>query len=138
MSDAIIYSYSRDLRFVTLVCAILGFSAWWGLAPWPLLEHPDTLWSPDLGSVFQLAKATFTDHVCSTHHVSSPCECGEPLNRTTRALLEKPSFDPLGLNPIPISRVEALSVFVGCILLILVLSESVSDSGLSSSKFFRL
>lgn len=33
LRDAITYSYWRDLRFVLVLCALLGFSLWWFIAP---------------------------------------------------------------------------------------------------------
>lgn len=66
--------------------------------------------------------------MCSSHQVPSPCECGEPLNQISRDLFEEPAFDPLGINPR--SKIKALSIFVSCFVLILVLSESVSIDGI--------
>lgn len=45
-----------------------------------------------------------------------------------RSLLAQPSFDPLGLDPS--SKVRAYSVYVVCIVLCIVLTESVCASGI--------
>lgn len=79
LEDGILYSYCRDPRFVSVVCGIIGFSAWWALAPEQLLEEPTALCAPDLKLVVQVVKDTFENRVCTYHRVSSPCECGEPF-----------------------------------------------------------
>jgi hypothetical protein len=33
MKEALLQSYMRDLRFVLLMCLLLGMSAWWALLP---------------------------------------------------------------------------------------------------------
>lgn len=111
LGDAIVYSYCRDLRFVLAICLIIGFSAWWGLAPDLLLERPAVLCSPDLELVSRVVKDTFVDHICSTHKVSSPCDCGEPLKKVAKDLFstEEPSFDPLKLN-----NAAKVKAFSGC------------------------
>lgn len=50
LKEAIIYSYFRDIRFVLVLCAMLGFSVWWFTAPETLLLKPGALIfiSPDL------------------------------------------------------------------------------------------
>lgn len=61
----------------------------------------------------KVVRETFVKKICSNHHVSSPCQCGEPLNNTARRLFEpQETFDPFGLNP---NRIAALSVFVASI-----------------------
>lgn len=85
---------------------------WWGLAPEPLLLNPEALSSVDLHTLLRVAKDTFVNKVCTLHpHVSSPCECGEPLNNEARRLLEPNTFDPLGLEK-PKSR--ASCIFCRC------------------------
>lgn len=127
LSDAIVYSYFRDMRFVLLTCLLMGFSLWWFYVPEQLLEKPAALCSPDLGQVVRVVRDTFVNQISSNHHVSSPCDCGEPLNNTAKLLFEpQESFDPLGLNT---NRLKALSVFVASIVLSLALAESVSPSG---------
>ncbi|MED6176584.1 hypothetical protein PIB30_089626 [Stylosanthes scabra] len=98
--EAIRYSYLRDIRFVTCLCASLGFGIWWNIAPEPLLLNPAALSSPDLSTLLRVARDTFLDQICSSHpHVTSPCDCGEPLNNTARLLLNEPErFDPLGIQ----------------------------------------
>lgn len=126
LSDAIVSSYFKDIRFVTLVCLLIGFSAWWILVPEQLLEGPGILCSPDIA---RLVKETFIDQVCSEHHVSSPCDCGEPINNQVREDFSKLEFyDPL--NFAPSNRMKAASVLVASVILSLVLAESISQSGI--------
>lgn len=137
LSDALIYSYLNDLRFVLLTCLLIGFSVWWVSAPEQLLEKPAALCSPDLEIIVRVLKDTFINKMCSTHYITSPCDCGEPLNKTARSLFEPPeieSFDPLGIKPNP-NKVKALSVLMGSIIIILTLSESVSSRGYLCSYF---
>ena len=127
LSDAIVYSYFKDIRFVTLVCLLIGFSAWWILVPEQLLEGPGVLCSPP--DIARLIKDTFIDQVCSEHHVSSPCDCGEPINNQVREDFSKLEFyDPL--NFAPSNRMKAASVLVASVILSLVLAESISQSGI--------
>jgi len=79
LSDAIVYLYAKDIRFVLLTCLLLGFSFWCFFVPEPLLVKPDALCSPDLGLIVKVVRETFVDQICSEHHVPSPCDCGEPL-----------------------------------------------------------
>ena len=127
LSDAIVYSYFKDIRFITLVCLLIGFSAWWILVPEQLLEGPGVLCSPP--DIARLVKDTFIDQVCSEHHVSSPCDCGEPINNQVREDFSKLEFyDPL--NFAPSNRMKAASVLVASVILSLVLAESISQSGI--------
>lgn len=88
---------------------------------------PDALFSTDLGLVVKVVRETFVDQICSEHHVPSPCDCGEPLNKVARGLFEPNSpFDPLCLENSTRRRVKAVSVFVASIVLSLALTESVS------------
>lgn len=83
----------------------------------------------DLHTLLTAARDTFVNNVCTIHpHVSSPCECGEPLNNEARKLLEPNSFDPLGLEK-PKSRAKALAVYSAAVLLTIALTESVSSNG---------
>lgn len=88
LRDAIVYSYSRDMRFVQLLCLIFLFSVWWYIAPFEVLSNPGVLSSPDIGEVVRVARDTFESNVCSSHQVPSPCGCGEPINKAARHLLE--------------------------------------------------
>ncbi|KAM7249646.1 hypothetical protein ACFE04_011477 [Oxalis oulophora] len=97
LSDAIVNSYFKDIKFVTLVCLLIGFSTWWILVTEQLLEGPGVLCSPDIA---RLMKYTLIDQVCSEHHVSSPCNCGEPINNQIREDFYKQEFyDPLNFAP---------------------------------------
>ena len=107
---------------------MIGFSVWWCSAPEPLLVKPGALCSPDLELLFKVVKDTFVNHVCSSHpQVTSPCDCGEPLNSAARDLFEEPPFDPLGINNT--HRIKALSFFMASIILSIALAESVSQNG---------
>lgn len=63
---AIRYSYFFDMRFILLVCSLLGVTLWWSLAPERLLLHPAVLSSPDLQKFDRVARDTFIDNVCSS------------------------------------------------------------------------
>lgn len=70
LSDAIVYSYFKDIRVVTLVCLLIGFSAWWILVPEQLLEgHQKSLCSPP--DIARLVKDTFIDQVFVTSIMSA-------------------------------------------------------------------
>lgn len=98
LKEAIVYSYWRDTRFVFVLCLLLGYSVWWFIAPEQLLHRPNVLSAPDLPLIVEAFKDTFINNVCAIHHLPSPCECGEPLNRATVDLFqEDQTFDPLGL-----------------------------------------
>jgi hypothetical protein len=97
--DAIKYSLKNDIRFCITLCAILGLSMWWGIAPEPLFLKPEVLISPDIHTLYTAAKDTFINNVCTTHPlISSPCPCGEPINNEARILLDNNNFDPLGIE----------------------------------------
>lgn len=129
LSDAISYSLRVDIRCSIAVCGMLGFSMWWGIAPEPLLLKPAALTSLDLHTLYTAVKDTFIHNVCATHPaISSPCECGEPLNNEVRRLLEPDTFDPLGLDR-PKSRAKALAVYLAAVLITVALTESVSPNG---------
>ena len=58
LRDAVVYSYWRDPRFVLVVCAMIGITAWWALAPEPLLLKPEALAAPDLELLSKVVKDT--------------------------------------------------------------------------------
>lgn len=90
LKEAIRYSYLKDLRFILCLCAMLGFSIWWIVAPEPLLIKPAALCSPDLSTIFKVVRETFIDQVCCSHpQVASPCDCGEPLNKTAKVIFQE-------------------------------------------------
>lgn len=125
LRDAIAFSLKRDIRFSIAILSILGFTIWWGIAPEPLLLKPEALISPDIHTLYTVAKDTFINKVCSSHPlISSPCECGEPLNNEAKHLLNT-TFDPLGIEK-PHARAKALAVYIAAILITVALSESVS------------
>lgn len=135
LSEALSYSYLRDMRFVLFICALLGISIWWHVSPPPLFEHYPFLCSPDLPQVGEICRDTFVKGVCSVHDVPSPCSCGEPLNSAARNLIVDP---PLKIDPLELSgkesrlrpaRLKSASVLIGFLLLTLTLSESVSPHG---------
>jgi hypothetical protein len=119
LSDALLYSYCRDLRFVLLTGLCIGFSVWWSIAPEELLAKPEALCSPDFSLIVRVVKDTYLNKVCSTHNVPLPCECGAPLNKAAIHLFTpEESFDPLGLN----SKWRSVSFFVASVVLILALA----------------
>lgn len=98
----------------------------------PLLLKPEALCAPDLELLSRVVKDTFVERVCSYHHVSSPCDCGEPLNKAARDLFEEPSFDPLELNKTRHNaRIKTLSIFVAYLIISLALTESISQHGIN-------
>ena len=137
LSDALTYSYMKDIRFSIALCAILGFSMWWIIAPEPLLLKPEALTSPDINLLYNVSKDTFINKVCSTHPlIKSPCECGEPLNNELRRLLETNTiettntFDPLGIDETErTNKAKAFAIYIAAILITIALSESVSRHG---------
>lgn len=133
LRDAIRYSYITDMRFVLALCAMIGLSVWWYNlnVPESVLLTPDALVSPDLKLLVKVARDTFVNHVCSSHpQVSSPCDCGEPLNNAARDLLPEPFFDPLNILPErKMSMLKAVSVYTASIILCIALAESISHNG---------
>lgn len=109
-----------------MICLLIGFSIWWVAIPEPLLENPGALCSPDLEHLVNVVRDTYVKKVCSTHNLPTPCECGEPLNRSARLLLEKEEFDPMQLHP---NRRRAAYVYIAAIVLSLALAESVTTAG---------
>jgi hypothetical protein len=69
--DAIVYSYCRDLRFVTFICLLMGIWLWWMDVPILLFQNTKALQSPDLGFLVRVMKDTYVNHLCSTHGVPS-------------------------------------------------------------------
>lgn len=118
--DALTYSYNRDIRFVLLICLLLGFSIWWFLAPELLLFKPAALCSPDLDRIVRVIRETYLNQVCSTHQVPLPCECGYPLNKVAVHLFSPEEiYDPLGLGINPPKK-RSIAVFVAMVVLSLV------------------
>lgn len=77
----------------------IGFSVWWFSIPEQLLVNPRALSSPDRQLVVRVVRDTFQSHVCSSHHVPSPCECGELLNIIKERKIDLlRRFDPLGVK----------------------------------------
>lgn len=136
LSEAIHYSYLRDLRFVLLLCLLSGFTLWSFNVPEQLLLKPQAICSPDLELTVRAVRDTFVNGLCTSHQIPSPCECGEPLNNVTRDLFSLPpqeeTFDPLHLNNNKRSpgRVKAFSIFFASILSCMALAESVSEMGI--------
>jgi hypothetical protein len=54
-------SYITDIKYVTLVCLLIGFSAWWVIAPKLLFESPKYAFS---GEVAQLVRDTIIENIC--------------------------------------------------------------------------
>lgn len=78
----------RELKYVLLVCLLIGFSAYSILVPGPVLEMPRIFTSPDLAELLRIAKDTYIRHVCSVHEVPSPCHCDEALNKAMPIFLD--------------------------------------------------
>lgn len=78
LKEGLIYSYMFDIRFVTLICLLLGFSVWWFIASDIMIINPKALSFSDLKSVSTILSDTFTGKICTIHHLPSPCDCGEP------------------------------------------------------------
>lgn len=132
LSDAIIYSYAKDIRFVLLLCLSLGFSLFWLHAPELVILNPPSLCSPDFELLQSVVQDTFINNLCSIHQESCPCECGEPLNRAARDLFtEEPQFDPLELKRKKI--VKASATYFAAIFLSIALTESISYLGILPS-----
>lgn len=138
LSDAIVYSYFSNLRFVTALCLIIGGCAFWGMAPCLLFVNPTKAIFPEGGSMIQLVKDTFIDYVCCTHKLSSPCEsCNEPLNQIAREWFSPPeskfTYNPLEIDTAEevakVQRMKALAISIAIIILGIALAESVSEKG---------
>jgi hypothetical protein len=122
-----VYSYLRDIRFVTLTCLLIGISMWLIDVPTLLFQKTVAFQSPDLGLIVRVMKDTYVNKVCYQHAVPSPCECGEPLNRIVREISHPESFDPLHIDKNPTKR--AIAFHVATIIIVIALAESVSTSG---------
>lgn len=124
--DCILYSYWRDNRFIIFISLFIGFTIFSISSPDQLWYNPVALSSPDLPFLNKVLMDTYEYNVCTTHpEVSSPCDCGEPINMTARNLFE--TYDPL--NCYKTTRIKAASFMVGYIILSIALSESVSQYG---------
>lgn len=128
-SDAILLSYSRDIRFVLFLSIFFGFTIWMCIAPDQLLDHPLALCSPnDKKWLINVINDTYISHICSSHpEVLSPCDCGEPLNQTVRDLFPQKRFDPLHISNQ--SQIKTVSLMVATIILSIALTESISQYG---------
>lgn len=134
LSEAISYSYVRDLRFVLLLTLLIGLSYWWFSVPEQLLVNPMALQSPDLELLVNSAKKIFLHHPSSMNDLPSTSR-EVALNQATKDLLSpQDSFDPLGIESRE-KRKKALAFFVTTILISLALSESVSLNGVNLSVF---
>lgn len=134
LSEALSFSYVRDLRFVLLLTLLIGISYWWFSVPEQLLVKPMALQSPDLGLLVNSAKKTFLHHPCSIHEFPSTSR-EAALNQATKDLLSpQDSFDPLGIESWG-KRKKALAFFVTTIVISLALSESVSLNGVNLDVF---
>lgn len=130
LSDAILLSYYKDIRFVIFLSILFGFTIWGFIAPEPLLLKPLALCAPNIKILIDVIKDTYVNHVCSSHlDVSSPCECGEPLNKTARDLFPQNSFDPLKIDNKQSGKIINVSLMVATIILSIALTESVSEYG---------
>lgn len=135
-SDAIIDPYCRDICFSLILCIFLGFSLWIFLAPDPLLQYLNSVYSKKeslLPTLIKLLKSTYVDHVCYAHpEVLSPCECGEPLKQIVMETYPLQNFDPLKIDNS--AKLVTCSLMVGTMILSILLTESVFQSGV----FFQL
>lgn len=130
LSDAIYFSYYRDIRFVVYLSIFFGFTIWMHIAPDPLLNKPAALSSPDLKLIVNVIQDTYHYHICSTHpQVLSPCDCGEPLNNTVKDLFPQTSFDPLHIENNYKGKMITVAIMVATIIITLALMESVSQHG---------
>ena len=48
LKDALVYSYLKDIRFVLLVCLLIGFSVWWATLTEQILQKPMAVCWPDV------------------------------------------------------------------------------------------
>ena len=132
LKEALTYSYLSDLRFILLICLLLGFSAYCFLVPGPMLVMPSLILSPNLGDHLDVARDTYLNNICTVHKLPSPCHCGEAVNRAMLILLDSKElpFDPLQLGLQ--SRAAGVAVFIGAVILGMALSESVCSMGFSA------
>lgn len=52
LSEAIMYSYLKDIIFVFLLCLLLGFAAWWAYIPKEVYLYPWTTMNPEVVNQF--------------------------------------------------------------------------------------
>lgn len=94
LKDGLVYSYAYDLRFVTLISLLLGFTAWWSLSPDIVLYNVKIL--SVLKSNFHLGveflQDSLTKRLCTIHDVPSPCPCVEPLHKVMGRTLGGSTF----------------------------------------------
>lgn len=111
------------------LCIFFGYSIWACIAPYPLLKNPTkALSAPDIQIIVHSIRDTYLNHVCYHHsNILSPCDCGEPINKTVRALFPLSSFDPLHINNVEVQK--NTSIMVATIILTIALMESVSKHG---------
>lgn len=132
LSDGILYPYCRDICIVIFHCIFLGFSLWIFLAPEPLLHYLNSIYSYEewfSPTLCKLIKGTYVNHICLSHpEVLSPCECGEPLNKIVMESYPLKNFDPLKIDNS--AKLLTSSLMVGTMILSLLLTESVFESGL--------
>lgn len=131
LSDAINYSYHRDLRFVVFLCILFGFTIWMCVGPEPLLNQPRALSAPNVKILIGMIEDTYVHHTCSIHSPLFPCDCEEPLNQTIKEAFPLTSFDPLKIEKITKGQKLTVSIMVASIILSLALMESVSPHGIS-------
>lgn len=131
LGEAIKYSYLRDIRFVLVLCGMIGVTARCALAPDQLLMEPKALCTTDIELLSRVARDTYEAKVCSSHQVTSPCECGEPLNNEIKKFLGEPlNYDPLEIEKT--RKIKGVATLIGSIVLSLALAESVSLIGVKS------
>lgn len=133
LQDAILHSYIYDIRFISALCVLLGFSIWCTFAPEPLVLQPLSLSAdPKIEYLNNIVTDTYVNKICSSHpgdNISLPCSCGSPLNNETKILFPEQPFDPLGINKVNPARIKAIAIYFVCIVLVLSLSESASQHG---------
>lgn len=101
------------------------------IAPDPLLKKPLAQCSPNIKLIINAIQDTYVNHTCSEHiGISSPCECGEPLNKETMDLFPLTSFDPLDIDNIQSGKLKTVGVMVATIIISLALTESISEYGI--------
>lgn len=134
LSEAIQYSYNFDMRFVLFLSIFLGFELWVYIAPELILNYPISLCSPNIKYLINSIQDTYVNLICINHReVSSPCECGEPINQMTREFFPHKPFDPLHIDNQPSGKIKTASIMVATIILTIVLTESVSRNGYNIS-----
>lgn len=123
LSEAMVYSYLKDHRFVLLTCLLIGFSAWWILLPEQLLVHPLACCS---GEYATLITEILT---CPMRNLGFPCIYADQIHdRAVEVFTEPELFDPLKLKPD--NRTIAPANMIGAIVLVLALGDSVTSDGI--------